>query len=300
MAALSDNTRGAVLMMTGMAAFTVNDTLMKLILGDIPMFQALFLRGIGTSLIFALIAWRMGALHLGQFPVRDRWLIVVRTLAEAFAAFFFMAALSQMSLANLTAILQALPLAITLGAALFLGEPVGWKRLAAIGVGFVGVMLIIRPGTDGFNVYSISALISVGFVTLRDLVTRSMSSQVPSLLVAFAAAVGVMALAGVASLTEPWVMPKALTIWYILAAKVFIVAGYLLSVMSVRVGDLGYVAPFRYTGLVWALLLGFLVFGDWPKAITLVGAAIVVATGLYTFARERRLRRAVATDAPMR
>lgn len=300
MAARSDNARGAALMMLGMAAFTVNDTFMKLILGDIPMFQALFLRGIGTTLFFALIAWRMGALRLAGISRMDRWLIVVRTLAEALAAFFFLTALLHMSLANLTAILQVLPLTITLGAALFLGESIGWKRLAAIVVGFAGVLLIVRPGTEGFNVYSISALISVGFVTLRDLVTRRMSSQVPSLLVAFSAAAGVAFVAGLASLGAPWVMPTVQTIWYILAAKVFIVAGYLLSVMSVRVGEMGYIAPFRYTGLLWALLLGLLVFGDWPEAITLVGAGIVVATGLYTYARERRLRRAVATGAPMR
>jgi S-adenosylmethionine uptake transporter len=300
MAALGDNARGAVLMMIAMAAFTINDTFMKLILAELPMFQAMALRGIGTSLFFAVIAWQMGALSVGRISGRDRWLIAVRTLAEALAAFFFLMALFRMSLANLTAILQVLPLTITLGAAIFLREPVGWKRLAAIIVGFGGVLLIVRPGTDGFNIYSVSALVSVALVTVRDLVTRRMSGQVPSLLVAFAAAAGVTVLSALASLSEPWVMPSNATIWYILAAKIFIVAGYLLSVMAVRVGEMSYIAPFRYTGLLWALLLGFVVFGDWPDMITIVGAAIVVSTGLYTFARERRLRRAVAVRAPMR
>lgn len=303
MAALTDNARGAILMMVSMAAFTVNDTFMKLILGDLPMFQALFLRGIGTSLIFALIAWRMGALRRGSLvglPRGDLWRIAVRTLAEALAAFFFLNALFNMSLANITAILQALPLTITLAAALFLGERVGWRRMLAIGVGFAGVLLIVRPGTEGFNVWSISALLSVVCVTLRDLVTRRMSAQVPSLLVAFAAALGVTLLAGVASVGDDWVMPSGRVVAYILAAKVCIVAGYLLSVLAVRGGELGFVAPFRYTGLLWALLLGFMVFDDWPDALTLAGAAIVVATGLYTYAREHRLRRAVARAAGLR
>lgn len=300
MAALSDNARGAVLMMVGMAAFTSNDALMKLVLVDLPLFQALFLRGISVSIFFALLAWWMGVLHPERLPRADRVLILVRTLAEAFAAFFFFTALVSMSLANATAILQAVPLTITLGAALFLGEAVGWRRILAILVGFTGVMLIVRPGTDAFDVAAIWALLSVACVTLRDLVTRRMSSSAPSVLVAFAAAIGVTMLAGIASVSDTWVMPEARVVGLLFGAKVFIVFGYLLSVMAVRVGEMGHVAPFRYTGLLWALVLGFVVFGDWPDGVTLVGAGLVVATGLYTFARERRLQRSTAQATPMR
>jgi drug/metabolite transporter (DMT)-like permease len=287
---LSDNARGALFMSVGMAAFVLNDTLMKLVSGDLPLFQAIFMRGVLTTLAFVLIAWRMGALRLPELN-GDRRLVAIRVFAECGATFFFLTALFNMPLATLTAILQVAPLTITLAGALFLREPVGWKRLLAILIGFLGVLLIVKPGADGFDLHALYALTAVGFVTLRDLVTRRMPRTVPSMLVALATAGGVTVFAAFGTLTEDWVRP-AQTSWYFLAgAVVCVLMGYLMNIVAMRVGELGAVSPFRYTGLVWALLLGLLVFGDWPGRLTMVGAALIVGTGIFTLYREQRLAR---------
>lgn len=287
----SDNTRGALLMMAAMAAFTVNDAIMKVLSAELPLFQSLFMRGVVVSLVLGLIARRAGALSRAVWAAMgptDRRLVILRTAADALGTWFFLQALFSMPLANMTAIFQALPLAVTLGAALFLGENVGWRRMAAISVGFFGVMLIVRPDAGGFDLYAIYALTSVVLITVRELATRRLARAVPSLLVAFANAAAVMAFGLVGMLgTGAMVMPSiAATGWATLTA-LFIVGGYLGTVMAVRTGEMGFVTPFRYTALVWALVLGFVVFGDWPDPVTALGAALIVGTGLFTFYRER-------------
>ncbi|KZY37398.1 hypothetical protein A3731_14940 [Roseovarius sp. HI0049] len=299
--ARSDNLTGALLMMASMAAFTLNDTMMKLLAGEIPLFQVLFLRGVLTTLAVAGIAWWMGALK-ARVSKRDRWVIFWRTVGETGAAYFFLTALFNMPLANVTAILSALPLTLTLAAALFLREPVGWKRLAAIVVGFAGVMLIVRPGASDFNLYSLYALTAVGFVTLRDLSTRRLSKETPSMLVTLITSAAIMAFFGLGSLAGEWVPMDGRALGLTGGAAFMIIGGYLFSIMVMRVGEIGFTAPFRYTGLIWALVLGWLVFGDWPETITLIGAAIVAGSGLFTLYRESRLARAerIAQSAPTR
>jgi S-adenosylmethionine uptake transporter len=194
-----------------------------------------------------------------------------------------------MPLANATAILQSLPLAITLAGALFLGEQVGVRRWTAVAIGFLGVLLIVRPGAEGFTVYALFALASVACVTLRDIVTRRMSPAVSSVAVALAAAGGVTLSAGMAGLVVGgWVAPDPRELALLAAASLCVIAGYLLSVMVMRRGEVSFVAPFRYTSIVWALLLGFVVFGDWPDALTLVGVAIVVGAASFTLWRAGR------------
>jgi drug/metabolite transporter (DMT)-like permease len=293
---MTDNARGALLMMLGMAAFTFSDTAMKLIGQSLPLFQAVLMRGVLTSGAFLLIAWRMGALS-GALAPPDRRMLWVRVAGEVGCAWFFFLALFNMPLANLIAILQALPLTITLLGAIFLRERVGWRRWSMILLGFVGVLLIVRPGTEGFDRFAVYALISVAFVAVRDLATRQMSPSVPSLRVAFWAALGVTVFGAVGSLTEVWVTPTGTEAVALMIAAVAILAGYLLVILAVRRGDLAVVTPYRYTGLLWALLLGWLVFGEWPDSLTLAGAALIVATGLYTFYREHQLARAARQTA---
>ncbi len=286
---MTDNARAALLMMSAMAAFTLNDTFMKLLSGQMPLFQILFLRGIGAILGFAIIARVMGGLSL-RLARGDRLLVLLRTVGEIGAAYFFVTALFNMPLANVNAIMQALPLTVTLAAALFLKERVGWRRLTAILIGFMGVLLIVRPGPDGLNTYALLALASVACVTLRDLSTRRLPVRVPSLTIALAGAVGVTAFAGVGSIWEEWARPEARDWTYLAGSSVFVVAGYILSVGAMRGGDLGFVAPFRYMGLLWALVLGFAVFGEWPDPVTMLGAGLIVGTGLFTLYRERARR----------
>lgn len=287
---MSPNLTGAILMMVSMACFTINDAFLKAAGGALPLFQLLFLRGIFSSLLIGGLAWQRGSLRIAV-SAQDRRLIALRSVAEVAAAYFFVTALLEMPLANVTAILQVLPLTVTLGSAVFFQEPVGWRRFLAIGIGFAGMLLIVRPGTDGFNVWSLYALIAVICVTVRDLSTRRLSPGVPSLLVTLSASVTVLVAAGFASLTITW---APVTPWLgglVLASSVFIVGGYFFSVQVMRAGDVSFIAPFRYTGLIWALALGWFFFGDWPAPLTLAGAAIIVATGLFTLYRERSLMR---------
>lgn len=299
MTSLSDNTRGAFLMMASMGAFTLNDACMKAVGQELPFFQAVFIRGVATTLILLLLARALGGLRL-DLPRRDWNLVGLRTIGEIGAAYFFITALFHMPLANITAIIQTIPLAVTLAGALFLREPLGWRRFSAILIGFLGVLLIVRPGTEGFTVYSVYGLISVGFVTLRDLATRRLSREVPSLTVALSSAAGVALFGATGTIGGDWVPVSGHT-WILLGgATVFVIGGYLFSVMVMRVGDLSVVAPFRYTSLIFALVVGFLAFGDWPAPLTLVGAAVVAGSGIYTLVRERRLRRQSTLPLRMR
>jgi S-adenosylmethionine uptake transporter len=283
---MNPNQQGSLLMMGSMAAFTFNDTLVKLIGASLPLPQLLAVRGAMACTLLFLLARQLGALRW-TLPRRDWLLIAGRCSAELATTYFFLTALMVMPIANITAILQALPLTVTLGAALLFREKVGWRRLSAIAIGFAGVMLIVRPGPEGFNAGTAPALIAVLCITARDLLTRKISSEAPSLVVALTAAVTVFVSGLVLSAGITWA-PLDLPLFSLLAgAAVFIFAGFLFSVMAMRVGDVAVISPFRYSGLLWALLLGWLVFGDWPDPVTLLGAAIVVATGIFTLYRER-------------
>lgn len=285
---MSPNMTGVVLMIASMACFTLNDTLIKLTDGAVPLMQLLFLRGVLSSLLILALARYLRALHF-NIARRDWVLIGIRSVAEVGAAYFFITALLNLPLANVTAILQVLPLTVAVGAALFFGEPLGWRRMAAILLGFIGMLLIVRPGAEGFSVWSLYALIAVACVTVRDLVTRKLTPGVPSMTVTFVAAVTVMLFAGVASTATEWVPITPRLAALIGGASVLIIGAYFFSVRVMRIGEITLIAPFRYTGLIWALVLGWVVFDDWPSALTLLGAGIVVATGLFTLYRERAL-----------
>ncbi|WP_170783012.1 DMT family transporter [Ruegeria lacuscaerulensis] len=283
---MTPNIKGALLMMGSMAAFTINDTLIKLAGAEVPLFQMVAMRGVLATVLVYLMARNLGALHL-HFPRHDKWLIGARSLAELSATFFFLTALLHMPLANVTAVLQALPLTVTLGAVLFFREQIGWRRILAIGMGFVGMLLIVRPGPEGFSIYAIYALIAVISVTVRDLITRRMSSEVPSLVVTLATSVTITVSASIATVSTGWVPVSPGAGVMVGTAAVFVLMGYLFSVMVMREGDVGFIAPFRYSSLLWALGLGWVVFGDWPDAVTMAGAALVVGAGLFTLFRER-------------
>lgn len=288
---MSPNLLGALLMMASMACFTINDALIKATGGALPLFQLLVLRGLFATVLIGWLARSRGAIRF-DIPRKDAWLIAGRSASEIGAAYFFLTALLNMPLANVTAILQVLPLTVTLGSAFFFKEPVGWRRFLAIAVGFCGMLLIVRPGTEGFSIWSVYALCAVLCVTARDLFTRRMSSHTPSLLVTLCASVAVMIAAGFASATIEWA-PVTPILWLLLlSSSLFITGGYYFSVQVMRAGDVSFIAPFRYTGLIWALVLGFLVFAEWPDTLTLLGASIIVATGLFTLYREQRVARA--------
>ncbi|MCP5089224.1 MAG: DMT family transporter [Rhodobacteraceae bacterium] len=288
---LSDNVKGAIFMSCSMASFTLNDALIKTAGTDLGVLQSIFVRGtFATAMIFGF-AWLFGAFQ--NLPNReDSWKIGFRTLAEIGATFCFLVALFNIPLANITAIIQSLPLTLTLAAALFLGEPFGWRRGLAIVAGLCGVLIIIRPGAEGFNHYALLGLGTVFFVTVRDLTVRKLSASVSSLFVAFVTAITITAVSGVALfLTGGWVpMPPGTTLLLAVAA-VFVLSGYYFSIAAMRVGDVASVTPYRYTSILWAIGLGWVFFNEIPDFWTQVGIAIILVTGVFTMWRERRLQK---------
>lgn len=296
---ISDNTKGAFLMMGSMAAFTVNDAFVKSLGGTMPLSQILVLRGIIATIALLIMARAFGVFRL-RLGARNWGLIWLRALAEVGAAFFFLNALIRMPIANVTALLQMLPLTLTLCGALLLGERVGWRRWAAVALGFVGMLMIVRPATDGFTIWSVYALIAVGFVTVRDLIVRQIGRDVPSLMITVAGSLAVLVFSGLWSLAEDWVPLTTQAAWKIGASGGFILVAYLLSVLVMRVGEVSVVAPFRFTALIWALALGWLAFGEWPAPMSLAGGALIVVTGVFTLLRERAVKRKARRIAAQR
>ena len=295
---MTPNARGALFMMGSMTAFTVNDALMKGLSGLVPLSQAVFLRGCLTTLLMLGLALVLGQVRL-HVSRRDRGLIALRTLTEVGTAYFFITALFNMPLANASAIMQALPLTVTLAGAVFLGQAVGWRRWAAIAVGFLGVMLIVRPGMSG--VHDLFALRAggrhpgddPGYPVAQDLGRGAQPDD----------------RAEQRSLGDGGLWPR-------------------LDRRRLGTDDRGQrgpdhrrcrhdhrrlflrrrghaprryrrtVAPFRYTSLVVAMVLGVIVFAERPDGLTLLGAGIVVATGIYTFYRERARARDEEMQGP--
>jgi len=290
MGSLSDNAQGAIFMMVSMAGFVINDTLMKLAAAEASLFQVMLLRGLVATGLLGLLAWRRGALW-PRLDRAGRRLIGLRVCGEIGATTCYLTALFHMPIANATAILQSLPLAVTLGAALVLGETVGRRRYIAIAIGFAGVLGIVQPGSEGFTGYSLWALGAVGFMVVRDLTTRRLGREIPSIFVALTTAVGITIVGGLVCAFRPWQPVPGPTLVLLGAAAFFLVVGYLFNVMTMRKGEIGFVSPFRYTILIWAIVLGIVVFGEVPNPMAFAGAAVVVMTGVYTFYRERMAAR---------
>lgn len=293
---LSDNMRAAVFMMLSMAGFAFNDAMIKLSSSDLALFQAIFLRGLFATALITLLAMRIGAFRHrpGQ---RDRRIVALRSVAEVGSTFFFLGALFNMPIADATAILQSLPLAVTLAAAFVFGERVGWRRYAAILVGFGGVLIIVRPGGAAFTPYAFLALGAVLWIVVRDLATRRLSPDVPSLQVSVYAAAAITVSAGLMALATEWrpVTPSSLGVLAIAGSALLV--GYIFGIMTMRIGEIGFVQPFRYTLLPWSILFGIVFFSEFPDRWMLIGSALVVATGLFTFHRERQIARGASAAA---
>lgn len=290
-----DNSRGIVAMNLAMFCFISSDALMKLITRSLPLGEAIFLRGaLATVMVGVVVAW-VGTWRQWRSMVDGR--MALRLIGELGATLFYLLALIHMPIANVTAVFQATPLAMTASAAMFLGEKVGPRRWAAIAVGLVGVMIIVRPGLEGFDAWSIAVLISVAFVAVRDIATARLPADSPSSLVTLvtAAAVTVLGigLKPVEHLLGPqvvWSVPDAPLAGFVAANAVALLGGYVFLLFATRLAETSAIAPFRYTLLVWSFLAGIVVFGQYPDVPTLVGAAIVVVTGLYAFHAERTSR----------
>jgi drug/metabolite transporter (DMT)-like permease len=293
---ISSNLRGAMFMSIAMVGFTANDSMTKAVSASMNMGQVMLLRGLFATVLILLLAWSRGALRNPRQALHP--LVALRSVSEALATIAFLVALAHIPLATISAVLQALPLAVTMGAAIAFGEEVRWRRWAAIAVGFTGVLIIVRPGNDGFNAYALWALASVFFCTVRDLATKRLPESIPSLLVSTVTAALVMVCG--AFLVGPmggWSPVSMQSLGLLALAAVLLLVGYQCIIMAMRIAEISYVAPFRYTALLWAILLGYLVFGDVPDGPMITGAIVVVASGLYTLYRERVVGRGTPAAA---
>lgn len=287
--ASSDNLRGIGAMLAAMAAFVVNDAMMKLAATDLPTGQVIFLRGL--MIVPVLAALMLASATPATLEMLRRPGILARCAAEVAAAILYLSALFHMPIADCTAILQFTPLALTAGAALFLGAPVGWRRWLATLVGLIGVLIIIRPGASAFNPYAALALLSVAFIAARDLITRRLGKDVPTIVIAFTstAAVAVSSLGLLPFETWRWPSPAAMLA--LLGASAALLGAQYWIILAMRTGDIAVVAPFRYSIILWAIVAGFLVWREIPDLATWIGIAVVTAAGFYTFLREHRLAR---------
>lgn len=300
LAGLSPNQRGIALMTVGMAGFALEDMFIKLLAQRLPTGQILVMLGAAGALLFGAVArrrglrfWSRGALH----PA-----VLGRNLAEMIGTFGFVLAIALSPLTTTTAIFQATPLAVTLGAALFLEEKVGWRRWTAIAVGFGGVMLVVRPGSEAFVPASLWAIVAVVGLGGRDLFTRRIPRGIDSmLLVAWGfAAVGLVGIAELAVTGGAVVPAPRESLWFASALAVG-ATGYWALTESMRAGEISVITPFRYFRLLFALLIGVAVFAERPDLWTLLGALLIVGSGLYSLLRERaRARAALSTGAPPR
>lgn len=292
---LSPNMRAALFMTVSLAGFTVNDAITKYMAETMNMGQVMFVRGVFATLFIAALAWHQGALANLRLALHP--MVLVRVVGEVVATVTFLIALAQLPIAIVSAVLQALPLAVTMGAALIYGETVGWRRWMSIIVGFAGVAIIVRPGFEGFSVYSLVALVCVAFCTGRDLATRRIPERIPTLLISTATVLAVSVCG--AFLVQPmggWTHPNTFDLFLLACAAGLLLVGYQFITISLRTGDISFVAPFRYTGLLFSILLGFLIFGDIPDFPMIAGSAVIVVSGLYMLYRERVVGRSKAAS----
>lgn len=278
-------------MVASMAGFSVEDALIKTVAEKVPTGEIIIILGLIGGLVFGLLAMARGQRLLG--PTLTQRSVVARNLSEMIGTVCYVSSFVLAPLSIASAILQATPLVVTLGAALFLGAPVGWRRWTAIVIGLIGVLIIVRPGGEGFQPASLLAVAAVILLAIRDLATRTAPRDIPSLVIACYGCLSTVPAAAVLLWFQGgWVAVPAPALFGMLAASAVGLAAYYAIIAAMRIGDVAVVTPFRYTRIVFALILGVVVFRETVDLWTLMGAAIVVLSGLYTLLREARLIRA--------
>ncbi len=282
--------RAGLYMIIAMACFILNDTCIKTIGTTLPLGQIIAIRGVLSVLVVAMICAHQGV--LGSVPSLFTPKVLARSLLDVAGTFLFLISLMHMPIANLTAILQSVPLAVVLVSVIFLKEKVGVRRAAAIAAGFAGVLLIVRPTPSTFTIYEVLALGIVVVLAFRDLITKRIPDHIPVFIIALANA-SFVALGGLIYGLYQGFQPVALWQFGLLAAAATLLAtGYVFMVSTLRVGDLSGTAPFRYSNVLFAIILGMVFFGEYPDAVSYAGMVLIIAAGLYAAHREAKLNRA--------
>ena len=293
-ASAAANRRGIVCMVGAMGCFVINDSLVKFASQSMPSAQLIFIRGLMSLLLVLAIAHALGA--TARIREATRGWVASRALVDAVATMLYLGSLFHLPIGNATAINLAAPLFMTLFAALFMAERVRGARWLAVGAGFLGVLLVIQPRADGFNTWALVCLLGTLFHAARDLMTRRIDASIPSILITLSTAVAVTVVSGTASLLQGW-KPFGLFEFGLLAlASVFLTGGYYLIINSMRHGEMTLVAPFRYSGLLFALVLGYGVWGEVPNTLAWFGIALLIGSGLFVLVNEKR--RTPAAAAP--
>lgn len=292
----AENLRGGLIVTFSMAVFAVEDALIKDLASRHPVGQVMLMLGLGGATVFFLIAGDAGRRAILR-GFRSGTLML-RNLGECLGGGTYTAALALVPFSTVAAVFQATPLAITAAAALFLGEKVGWRRWCAVVAGFVGVLMIIRPGFAGFEPAAALVLATVVAIALRDIVTRRIPAEMPSGAVACHGFLSV-AVTGLAFLafTGGATLPSGSDLGKVAAAVATGTAGYYAIVAAMRIGDTSALMPYRYSRLVFSLIIGVAVFAEWPDALTLAGAGLILGAAFYTFLRERRIAHRAAAAA---
>ena len=292
---LNPNQRGILAMTLAMGCFVTNDALVKLVSASLPAAELIFVRGLLSTLMLGTVALALGqfkrspdAPHtsaLSHMLARPVW---VRAVLDATTTVAYLTSLFHLPIGNATAISMVTPLLITLYAVLMWGERVGLARWLAIVMGFVGVLLIVQPQADGFNAWALVCLLSTALQAARDLVTRSISPSVPSLLISLATAAVITFLSGLFCLFTPWVALVPLHWLLLVMASALLSAAYYLIIVGMRNGDMSLIAPFRYAGLLFALLFGWLVWHELPNALAWGGIGLLLGAGLWVLRSENQ------------
>ena len=277
-------------MILAMAGFAFEDLFIKMLSAYFPISEIIIILGFTGSVILLIIAL------LQRAPIIHKDLlnrhVISRTIFDLLGAVFFVTAIALTPLSSASAILQITPLLVTIGAAVFFRENVGWRRWSAVFVGFIGVLLILRPGFGGFMPASIFALLGAVFLAARDLATRAMKVKLPSVTIALYAFIA-FGISGILIIpfNSAMIAPTSNQIMYFIGASTFGVIAYYSLVIASRIGEMSVISPFRYSRIVFAMLLAIIILGERPDSFTLIGATIIVASGLYTFIRESVLNK---------
>ena len=279
------NRTGIAWMVLAMTAFIANDAITKSLGAHLSAAQIIVVRGVMAISLISLVAWRMGA--MSQLPDVVRPWVILRAACEGLGTFLYLAALFHLPFANVSAINQSSPLFIALLAMVLLKERVDAGRWIAIGIGFVGVLAVIQPRLDGFNLYAWMTLLATFIFACRDLLTRKVPMATPSILVTLTTASVVWLMACGVLAVQGWTPMSARDVGLLSIAAVLLSTAYYASIAAMRQGEMSVVAPFRYVGLFWALLIGWFVWGDLPNAWGLIGISLLIATGVYMIRHQR-------------
>lgn len=282
-------------MITSMAAFAIADMFIKLAAINLSSGYIALLMFSGSALVFVVLAKYQGHTLLDKAALSQ--VLIVRYIAEFVAAFGMFQALRYVPLATVGAVLQATPLVAVAGAVVLLGESVSWRRWSAIGCGFTGMLLIIQPGTQSFDINVFWAVLAMLALSARDLTTRVTPATMPTVcLSAYTMIAGLPLAIAWVLISEPVLFPAQANWGYVIGMIGFATVGYLMITSSLRHSPMAVVSPFRYTRLLILLLLGVIIFGEQPDTLTLWGALLIIASGLYSMWRERQLAQSASSS----